>query len=111
MCAASYVLRHKRSLCVFPEGERPIDGKMKKFKKGMGILSKELNIPLVPVVIKGAFRAWPRSRTFPGIHPIQVNFGKPLDPKPLLEKGYQLKAEDDYQAITLGIKDAMQKMF
>ncbi|UCH12693.1 MAG: AMP-binding protein [Candidatus Omnitrophota bacterium] len=77
MCAASYVLRHKRSLCVFPEGERPIDGKMKKFKKGVGILSKELNIPLVPVVIKGAFRAWPRSKTFPGIHPIQVNFGKP----------------------------------
>ncbi len=35
MCAASYVLRRKRSLCVFPEGERPIDGKMKKFKKGM----------------------------------------------------------------------------
>lgn len=110
MQAASYVLGHKKGLCIFPEGERSIDGKMKRFKNGVGILSKELNIPLIPCIIKGAYQAWPRTKRFPGIHPMQISFGKPVDTKILLEKGYRLKAVDDYQAITLGIKDAMQEM-
>ncbi len=48
--------------------------------------------------------------TFPRVYPIQISFGKPLDVKSLLEAGYRLKAEDDYQAITAGIKDAMLKL-
>ncbi len=110
MQAASYVLGRKKGLCIFPEGERSIDGKLKKFKNGAGILSKELNVPVIPCIIKGAFQAWPRIKAFPRMHLIQISFGKPLDSKLLLEKGYQLKAEDDYQAITLGIKDAMLKI-
>ena len=38
-------------LCVFPEGTRSRDGRIKEFKKGVGIIARELNIPLVPVAI------------------------------------------------------------
>ena len=38
------------------------DGKMIAFKKTFAILSKELNVPVVPVRISGAFEALPRGK-------------------------------------------------
>ncbi|MCX5658024.1 MAG: AMP-binding protein, partial [Candidatus Omnitrophica bacterium] len=62
MQVCSYVLRNDKIICIFPEGERTIDGKVKEFKKGIGILAKELNIPLVPVCITGSYESWPRTK-------------------------------------------------
>ncbi len=86
MQAVSYVLSHNKIVCFFPEGERSIDGNVKKFKPGIGILMKELNIPAVPVFIKGTYEAWPRGRRFPIIHPIKVVFGKFFTKKSLIHK-------------------------
>ena len=41
-------------LCVFPEGERSIDGTVKQFRKGPAILATELGVRVVPVGIRGA---------------------------------------------------------
>ena len=49
-------------LVLFPEGERSIDGTVKKFKKGAPILSQHMHVPIVPVAIKGVFEVWPRNR-------------------------------------------------
>ena len=78
MQAASLVLRNKKNICIFPEGGRSIDGQIKDFKKGAAILSKELNVPLVPVNIIGTNHAWPVNRRLPRPYPIQLIFGKPL---------------------------------
>ncbi|MCX5716346.1 MAG: AMP-binding protein [Candidatus Omnitrophica bacterium] len=79
MQASAFVIHNKKSLCIFPEGKRSIDGEVKELKKGIGILAKELNVTLVPVYIKGAFLAWPRGQTFPKPHPIKITFGKPIE--------------------------------
>ena len=42
------------STVIFPEGTRSKDKTMKKFKETFAILSKELNIPIVPVAIAGS---------------------------------------------------------
>ena len=107
MQASSYVLRNNRSLCIFPEGQRSIDGDVKTFKKGIGILAKELNATLVPVCIEGAFEAWPRGTRFPRPHPVRVTFGKPLDHRQLLTIGRELGAQDDYEAIAAGLREAV----
>jgi 1-acyl-sn-glycerol-3-phosphate acyltransferase len=49
---------------LFPEGERSIDGELKKFKKGAPILSAHLDVPIVPVALDGLFELWPRGRAF-----------------------------------------------
>ncbi|MBO6060059.1 MAG: 1-acyl-sn-glycerol-3-phosphate acyltransferase, partial [Bacteroidaceae bacterium] len=54
------VLRQGKNLVIFPEGARTHDGKMQEFKKTFAILSKELNVPILPVRIEGAFEAMPR---------------------------------------------------
>jgi len=81
MRAVSYVLKKGKIVCIFPEGMRSIDGKVKEFKKGVGILIKELNIPAVPVYIHNSHRSWPRLSKFPRFYPIKVSFGKPFYPK------------------------------
>jgi long-chain acyl-CoA synthetase len=102
--ACGYVLRHDKTICVFPEGGRSTDGKVKTFKKGVGILAKELNIPLVPVYIDGAFKALSRGRIFPRFNKIRIIFGKPCTPNQLQQQGMALGETDDYAAIARGIE-------
>ena len=77
---SSYVLRNGKSLLIFPEGGRSFDGELMEFKKGVGILSRELTIPIVPAYIKGTFQALPRGSAWPKFSGITVIFGDPLYP-------------------------------
>jgi long-chain acyl-CoA synthetase len=51
------VVKHGKKILIFPEGTRTKTGKLGVFKKTYTILSTELNIPIVPVVITGAYEA------------------------------------------------------
>jgi long-chain acyl-CoA synthetase len=68
-------LRRGGILCVFPEGERSIDGMVKTFRKGPAILASELEAPVVPVGYSGTFESWPRGSSFKRLHPVTVAFG------------------------------------
>ncbi len=75
------VLRQKRSLIIFPEGTRTKTGSLGQFKKTFAILSRELDVPVVPVSIKGAFEALPSGSHFPRPWKrIQVEFLQPVYP-------------------------------
>lgn len=74
-------VRRGFALCVFPEGERSIDGKLKKFKKGPAILATTLKVPVVPVGIKGAHQVWSRGSSKINFNPVSVHFGEPLYPR------------------------------
>jgi long-chain acyl-CoA synthetase len=85
MQAGAFGLTHGKILVLFPEGERSIDGTVKKFKKGAPILAQHLGVPIVPVAIKGVHELWPRGR---GInwrvvwpwsgHRIKIVIGQPM---------------------------------
>jgi len=77
---SSYVLKKNRALCIFPEGGRSIDGSLLEFKKGIGILAMEHNIPVVPLLIGGTFEALPRGALLPRFSKITLTIGKPLYP-------------------------------
>jgi len=69
------VLRKGKKIVLFPEGTRTHDGSLGEFKKTFAILSVQLQVPVVPVVIKGAFEALPRNRKIPKFRsPISVEF-------------------------------------
>ena len=59
------VLKSNKKIIIFPEGTRTFNGNLGDFKKTFAILSRELNVPIVPVSIKGAFDALPRGSFFP----------------------------------------------
>ena len=85
MRAGAAGLRRGKVLILFPEGERSIDGDLKKFRKGAAILAAHLNAPIVPVGLDGLFELWPRGRRFnwrgllPGrARPVTLRFGAPI---------------------------------
>jgi len=51
------VVKQNKKILIFPEGTRTKTGKIGDFKKTYAILSTELNIPIVPVAITGAYSA------------------------------------------------------
>jgi len=66
------------SVLVFPEGARTPDGEMKPFKEGIGFLAKQLNVPIVPLGIKGLFDLKESGRRFAGKDQIEVSIGDPV---------------------------------
>ena len=111
MKAASLVLRNNKTLCVFPEGSRSVDGGIKEFKKGIGILVKELAVGVVPVYIKGTYKAWKSTAAFPRPYPVEVIFGRAYSFQELKEKGIAINSEaDDYLAATLGLQDEVRRL-
>ena len=85
MKAGAFGLAHGKILVLFPEGERSMDGTVRKFKKGAPILAQHLGVPVVPVAIKGAFEIWPRnrglnwSRIMPWSgHRVTITIGEPM---------------------------------
>ena len=45
------------SLVIFAEGTRSPDGQLQQFKRGAFVLSLDTGIPIVPVIINGAYKA------------------------------------------------------
>jgi 1-acyl-sn-glycerol-3-phosphate acyltransferase len=67
-------------LLVFPEGTRTRDGSVGPMKAGIGLLAERAAVPIVPVLIAGAHKVWPKGRIFPGLGSIRISFGKPIFP-------------------------------
>jgi long-chain acyl-CoA synthetase len=107
MQAGAYGLKHGKVLVLFPEGERSIDGKIKKFKKGAPILALHLGVPMVPIAVEGAHEVWPRGKSFRmsavlsrnGRPPVRLTFGAPLPPPTKLSEDISFReAEAAYSS-------------
>ena len=79
--AAAKVLKSGKKLLIFPEGARTRDGKLQEFKKTFAILAKELNVPIYPFVLKGAYEAFPYNKKFPKRNNISVQFLEKIEPQ------------------------------
>jgi long-chain acyl-CoA synthetase len=63
---------------IFPEGEHSRDGKMHEFQLGLGVIVKELGIPVVPVRIEGTRLVLAPDSSTPKRGKVTVTFGEPL---------------------------------
>lgn len=66
-------------VAIFPEGTRSRDGSLGEFRGGALLAARKSKVPIVPVGIRGAIDAWPRSRKLPRPGRIEVGFGPPID--------------------------------
>lgn len=97
------VLKKGKTLMMFPEGTRSKDGKVKSFKKGSGFIIKKSKALVVPVYIKGSFKAMPRKVKFPRPKKITVYYGKPVE----LSDLYAKKGSDVYQEVVDRVRNAV----
>ena len=75
---ATTVLARGDLVVWFPEGWLTPDGRLQRFRPGIGKLLTEQAVPVVPAYIAGTFDAMPRGRRWPRRHPLRVVFGDPV---------------------------------
>jgi long-chain acyl-CoA synthetase len=66
------------SVLVFPEGHHTTDGKIRPFRTGIGLLAKNLEVPVVPMRIDGLFELKQAGKKFTRPYRITVKIGAPL---------------------------------
>jgi long-chain acyl-CoA synthetase len=66
------------NILIFPEGGHSSDGILQPFQLGLGIMVKELGIPVVPIKISGTGQVLPPGARFPKRGRVTVTFGEPL---------------------------------
>ncbi len=99
-------LDQKEIIGIFPEGERSNDGKIKMFKRGIGKIVLENDVPVIPAAIKGSFESWPVKRKLPKLGKnIILKLGNPMR----FSKMKNSRKNQEY--IALKIEKEVRKMF
>lgn len=100
---ARELIRDGWNLIVFPEGTRSSDGWVQRFRHGTARLAIEMEMPVVPIAIVGAYAAMPKGRSWPkkGRPPIRVRYGRPLHP----QEG------ETHQELSLRMQHAIAELF
>lgn len=63
---------------LFPEGGRSRDGRMQRFKSGLGMLVAGTDVPVIPCHLTETFDALPAGRFIPRPSRVTIAFGRPL---------------------------------
>ena len=74
-------LKESKNLVIFPENARSRDGELLPFKKFFAILSTELNVPIVPVLLRGTFEALPTGQDWPKPKAVEVEYLEAVYPE------------------------------
>lgn len=82
------LLKEEKTIVIFPEGTRSRNGELGTLKKGVAMLSAKAQCPVVPILVTGAFEAWPPNKKWPRLFPkkrVVFHVGHPIRPCPIEE--------------------------
>jgi len=103
-----FMLHQNRSLIIFPEGTRGDPGKILPFKKGAASFSINLKKPIVPAVIYGSHKIWPRGKVFFGWPTrVCVYILDPIYPDSFLKSSNP--SENEVEEAIINISNEMEK--
>jgi long-chain acyl-CoA synthetase len=88
------------SVLVFPEGRHTDDGKMNPFRAGIGLLARNIGIPVLPMRIDGLFAVKQTGKKFAKPWAITIRIGEPIKFPP----------ETDAQAIAAELQTAVEAL-
>jgi long-chain acyl-CoA synthetase len=66
------------NILIFPEGLTTEDGNMATFRSGIGLLAKQLNLPIIPMRLSGLFDLKQQNKIVTRPGHVQVVIGEPL---------------------------------
>ena len=69
---------HGCHILIFPEGSETKDGEVQPFKAGIGLLVSELQVPVIPIKLRGLFELKQRRQFFVRPGTVSVTFGDPI---------------------------------
>jgi long-chain acyl-CoA synthetase len=96
------------SVLVFPEGDLTPDGKLQPFRAGIGLLAKNLELPVVPIRIDGAYEVREARSRFNRPGRIRVHIGEPIQ-FPASSEPEEITRELEQRVATLGQNESATK--
>lgn len=90
-------IKQGKSIIIFPEGTRTETGEVAEFKKMFAILSKELNVPIIPCSIRGAYEAMPKHAKFPRPLSVSIHYLPVIQPS----------EADTYESLSDRVREAI----
>ena len=73
-------------------------------KPGVGFIAAKAKVPVVPAIIDGTHKAWPRGKKYPVLKRISVSYGKPLDVSMKDVRSFQPRLEKAISGLLNDIK-------
>ena len=80
------LINNPRSILLFPEGTRTMDGELGFFKRGGLMLSMDTGIPIVPIGLVGTFEMLKKGTWSFKNQPLEIRIGNPIHPKTFSNK-------------------------
>ncbi|SDM22744.1 long-chain acyl-CoA synthetase [Geoalkalibacter ferrihydriticus] len=102
------ILNKERNLVWFPEGRRARDGKLQRFKPGIGLILTRYPAPVVPVLIDGTYELLPSGKLWPRRGRIRIVFGEPCDPQQWRDA--DKPPQDNAKGIANALQDEIAQM-
>jgi 1-acyl-sn-glycerol-3-phosphate acyltransferase len=100
----TFMAFENRNLIMFPEGTRGNPGEMRHFKTGGAIFAIKLNVPILPALVFGSHKAWPKGKIFMRPTPIQIHILDPIYPEQFIQRNSSGEIDED------NIRQTAQKM-
>ncbi len=74
------LIEKPRSILLFPEGTRTIDGSLGQFKRGGLLLAIDTKMPIVPIAFIGSYEMFGKGSWSMRGHSVELRVGSPIDP-------------------------------
>jgi long-chain acyl-CoA synthetase len=87
------------SILIYPEGRRTEQGEIGPFMPGVGMICSRLEVPVVPVRLRGLDKILERHDYFPTVGRAQVSFGSPIS-----------LTGNDYGALAKQVEEAVRSL-
>ena len=71
--------KNPRSIIIYPEGTRSIDGLIKPFKKGGLIMAMNMGVPVVPIAMCGTREVMQKKGLRLSKYPLELRIGRPIE--------------------------------
>jgi len=87
------------SILIFPEGERTLTGDVGPFLPGVGLMASRLQLPVVPIRLRGLDQVWHRNAKLPRPGLVEIHIGAPLSLEGESYSALALKLEEIVRAL------------
>jgi long-chain acyl-CoA synthetase len=75
---AGEILEEGKTLLIFPEGTRSVDGRIQEFKPAIGHLALTHGVDILPVFLRGTHESWAKGKKLPTKRRLEAHIGPPL---------------------------------
>ncbi len=102
---AAKLIASKRSLIIYPEGTRPRNGALKRFKKGAFTMAVAAQLPVLPLTIHGSYEAFPPGKPWVYGGHITAVIDRPIETTGLAASDVGAVRDQAYEVISGRVND------